>query len=128
MKVAVIGSGWMGSAFVTALATRTSHAVSVRGSHAKSSSTAALIRELGVSRADDKASLSAVVVVVAVPPSALAEVASDLKNYKGVVVSVIVPGAAGMALLCRRVVGVAWQEKAPHALDRSEPVGRDLLR
>jgi predicted dinucleotide-binding enzyme len=32
------------------------------------------------------------VVFVAVPPAALSEVAADLKDYTGVVVSVIVPG------------------------------------
>ena len=94
MKLAIIGSGRMGSAF----ATRTSHAVAVRGSHAKSGSAADLVRELGITRADDKALLSADVVFVAVPPAALSEVAADLKDYTGVVVSIIVPGAGGMTL------------------------------
>jgi predicted dinucleotide-binding enzyme len=40
MKLAIIGSGRVGSAFATASATRTSHAVAVRGSHAKSGSAA----------------------------------------------------------------------------------------
>ena len=98
MKLAIIGSGRMGSAFATAFATRTSHAVAVRGSHAKSGSAAELVRELGITRADDKALLSADVVFVAVPPAALSEVAADLKDYTGVVVSIIVPGAGGMTL------------------------------
>jgi ketopantoate reductase len=98
MKLAIIGSGRMGSAFATAFATRTSHAVAVRGSHAKSGSAAELVRELGITRADDKALLSTDVVFVAVPPAALSEVAADLKDYTGVVVSVIVPGAGGMTL------------------------------
>ena len=78
MKLAIIGSGRMGSAFATAFATRTSHAVAVRGSHAKSGSAADLVQELGITRADDKALLSADVVFVAVPPAALSEVAADL--------------------------------------------------
>jgi NADP oxidoreductase coenzyme F420-dependent len=85
MKLAIIGSGRMGSAFATAFATRTSHAVAVRGSHAKSGSAAELVRELGITRADDKALLSADVVLVAVPQAALSEVAADLKDYTGVV-------------------------------------------
>ena len=70
MKLAIVGSGRMGSAFATAFATRTSHAVVVRGSHAKSGSAAELVRELGITRADDKALLSADVIFVAVPPFA----------------------------------------------------------
>ena len=53
-KIVVIGTGRMGGAFATAFAKRTSHAVSIRGSHAGSSSAAALSRQLGVRVADDK--------------------------------------------------------------------------
>ena len=59
-KIVVIGTGRMGGAFATAFAKRTSHAVSIRGSHAGSSSTAALSRQLGVRVADDKELLAAV--------------------------------------------------------------------
>ena len=52
-KIVVIGTGRMGGAFATAFAKRTSHAVSIRGSHAGSSSAAALSRQLGVRVADD---------------------------------------------------------------------------
>ena len=47
-KIAVIGTGRMGGAFATAFAKRTSHTVSIRGSHADSSSAAALSHPLGV--------------------------------------------------------------------------------
>ena len=53
-KIVVIGTGRMGGAFATAFVKRTSHAVSIRGSHAGSSSAAALSRQLGVRVADDK--------------------------------------------------------------------------
>jgi 3-hydroxyacyl-CoA dehydrogenase len=58
-KIVVIGTGRMGGAFATAFAKRTSHAVSIRGSHAGSSSAAALSRQLGVRVADDKELLAA---------------------------------------------------------------------
>ena len=81
--IVVIGTGRMGGAFATAFTKRTSHAVSIRGSHAGSSSAAALSRLLGVRVADDK-ELSAVdVVFVATPPGALDDVAAALKGYAG---------------------------------------------
>ena len=58
-KIVVIGTGRMGGAFATAFVKRTSHAVSIRGSHAGSSSAAALSRQLGVQIADDKELLAA---------------------------------------------------------------------
>ena len=70
-KIVVIGTGRMGGAFATAFAERTSHTVSIRGSHAGSSSTAALTRQLGVRVADDKELLAADVAFVATPPAAL---------------------------------------------------------
>jgi len=60
----------MDGAFATAFAKRTSHAVSIRGSHAGSSSAAALSRQLDVRLADDKELLAADVVFVATPPAA----------------------------------------------------------
>lgn len=45
--IVVIGTGRMGGAFATAFAKRTSHTVSIRGSHAGSSSAAALSHQLG---------------------------------------------------------------------------------
>jgi len=44
-KIVVIGTGRMGGAFATAFAKRGSHAVSIRGSHARSSPAAALSRQ-----------------------------------------------------------------------------------
>jgi predicted dinucleotide-binding enzyme len=64
-KIVVIGTGRMGGAFATAFAERTSHTVSIRGSHAGSSSAAALSHQLGVRVADDKELLAADVVFVA---------------------------------------------------------------
>jgi predicted dinucleotide-binding enzyme len=81
------------------LRNRLRHADEPRGCGARPGGSAAeLVRELGITRADDKALLSADVVFVAVPPAALSEVAADLKDCTGVVVSIIVPGAGGMTL------------------------------
>ena len=44
-KIVVIGTGRMGGAFATAFAERTSHTVSIRGSHTGSSSAAAMQHE-----------------------------------------------------------------------------------
>jgi predicted dinucleotide-binding enzyme len=85
-KLVVIGTGRMGGAFATAFAERTSHAVSIRGSHADSSSAAALSRQLGVRVAGDKELLAADVVFVATPPGALDDVAAALKGYPGIIV------------------------------------------
>jgi predicted dinucleotide-binding enzyme len=68
-KVVVIGTGRMGGALATACAKRTSHKVSIRGSHAGSSSAAALSHPLGVRVADDKELLATDVVLVATPPA-----------------------------------------------------------
>ena len=97
-KIVVIGTGRMGGAFATAFVKRTSHAVSIRGSHAGSSSAAALSHQLGVRVADDKDLLAADVVFVATPPAALDDVAAALKGYAGIIVSAMVPGAGGYEL------------------------------
>ena len=97
-RIVVIGTGRMGGAFATAFAKRTSHAVLIRGSHAGSSSAAALSRQLGVRMADDKDLLAADVVFVATPPAALDDVAAALKGCAGIIVSVMVPGAGGHEL------------------------------
>lgn len=64
-KIVVIGTGRMGGAFATAFGERTS----LFGSHAGSSSAAALSHQLGVPVADDKELLAADV-FVATPPAA----------------------------------------------------------
>ena len=101
-KIVVIGTGRMGGAFATAFAKRTSHTVSIRGSHAGSSSAAALSRQLGVRVADDKELLAAEVVFVATPPAALDDVAAALKGYAGIIVSAMVPGAWRLRAEARR--------------------------
>jgi prephenate dehydrogenase len=82
-KIVVIGTGRMGGAFATAFAKRPSHAVSIRGSHAGSSSAAALSRQLGVRVADDKELLAADVAFVATPPATLDDVTAALKGLRG---------------------------------------------
>jgi prephenate dehydrogenase len=89
----------MGGAFATAFVKRTSHAVSIRGSHAGSSSAAALSRQLGVRVADDKELLAADIVFVATPPAALEDVAAALKGY------------AGAWLFSERRLYVDWMEE-----------------
>ena len=117
-KIVVIGTGRMGGAFATAFAKRTSHAVSIRGSHAGSSSAAALSRQLGVRVADDKELLAADIVFVATPPAALDDVAAALKGYAGIIVSAMVPGAGGYQL--KRDDGTS----AAQQLARLVPKGR----
>jgi 8-hydroxy-5-deazaflavin:NADPH oxidoreductase len=117
-KIVVVGTGRMGGAFATAFAKRTSHAVSIRGSHAGSSSAAALSRQLGVRVADDKELLAADVTFVATPPAALDDVAAALKGYEGIIVSAMVPGAGGYEL--KRDDGTSAAEQ----LARLVPKGR----
>ena len=97
-KIVVVGTGRMGGAFATAFAERTSHTVSIRGSHAGSSSAAGLSRQLGVRVAGDKELLAADVVFITTPPAALDDVAAALKGYAGIIVSAMVPGAGGYEL------------------------------
>ena len=79
-EIVVIGTGRMGGAFATAFAERTSHD---HGSHAGSSSAAALSRQLGVRVADDKELLAADVVFVATPPAAyICQSVSDRKELE----------------------------------------------
>ena len=117
-KIVVIGTGRMGGAFATAFAQRTSHDVSIRGSHAKSSSAASLSRQLGVRVAHDKELSAADVVFVAPPPGALDDVAAALKGYAGIIVSAMVPGAGGYEL--KRDDGTSAAEQ----LARLVPTGR----
>jgi predicted dinucleotide-binding enzyme len=95
MKITVMGTGRMGSAIATALATRTSHAVGVRGSNAKSRSAKGLAQQLKVAVATDAALLASDVILLTVPWAALATAASELKSYSGLVVSAVVPWSDG---------------------------------
>ena len=117
-KIVAIGTGRMGEAFATAFAERTSHTISIRGSHADSSSAAALGHQLGVRVADEKELLAADVVFVATPPGALDDVAAVLKGYAGIIVSAMVPGAGGYEL--KRDDGTSAAEK----IARLVPKGR----
>jgi predicted dinucleotide-binding enzyme len=117
-KIAVIGTGRMGGAFATAFAKRTSHTVSIRGSHADSSSVAAFSHQLGVQVADDKERLAADIVFVATPPAALDDAAAALKGFAGIIVSAMVPGAGGYEL--KRDDGTSAAEQ----LARLVPTGR----
>jgi len=96
MKLVVIGSGDMGSALATALATRAGHDLRVRGSRLGSHSATRLAQELGVTEASDHDLWAADVVFVVVPWDSLAAAAALLDGYRGVVVSVIVPWVAGI--------------------------------
>ena len=124
-KIVVIGTGRMGGTFATAFVKRTSHAVSIRGSHAGSSSAAALSRQLGVRVADDKELLAADIVFVATPPAALDDMAAALKGYAGIIVSVMVPGAGGYEL--KRDDGISAAERASSGRAGSGCRGRRWL-
>jgi predicted dinucleotide-binding enzyme len=63
MKVAIIRTGRMGSAFAAAFAKRTAPALFIRGSRPDSASAAALSRELGIAQATDKELLAAEVTI-----------------------------------------------------------------
>ena len=119
-KIVVIGTGRMGGAFATAFAKRTSHTVSIRGSHAGSSSAAALSRQLGVPMVDDKELLSADVVFVATPPATLDDVAATLKDYAGIIVSAMVPGAGGYEL--KRDDGTSAAEQLARLIQKGRVV------
>jgi len=97
---------------------KTSHTVSIRGSHAGSSSAAALSHQLGVRVADDKDLHAADIVFVATPLAALDDVAAALKRYAGIIVSAMVPGAGAYEL--KRDDGTSTAEQ----LARLTPKGR----
>src|ERR1700732_3948266 len=67
---------------------------------------------------DDKELLSADVVFVATPPATLDDVAATLKDYTGIIVSAMVPGAGGSEL--KRDAGTSAAEQ----LARLVPKGR----
>ena len=116
--IVVISTGRIGGGLATAFAKRTSHTVSIRGSHAGSCSAAALSHQLGVRVADDKELLAADVVFVATPPAALHDVAGALKGYAGIIVSAMVPGAGDYEL--KRDDGTSTAEQ----FARLVPTGR----
>ena len=95
MKLAIVGTGDMGSALATAFVHRSRHEVSVRGSRQESRSAVDLARQLGISESDDQGLNEADVVFVVVPWDALKAVARLLATCRGIIVSVIVPWAEG---------------------------------
>ena len=91
MKLAIVGTGDMGSAIATAFVERSDHDVSVRGSRRGSASAVGLARQLGIAEADDRALLDADVVFVIVPWEAVDAVSRLVGTCRGIVVSVVVP-------------------------------------
>jgi len=85
----------MGSAIATAIANRTGHTLSVRGSNSKSRSAKGLAQQLKVAVATDEDLRTADAVVLVVPWDALESAASELKNYRGLVISAVVPWSDG---------------------------------
>jgi 8-hydroxy-5-deazaflavin:NADPH oxidoreductase len=119
MRLVIIGSGDMGGAIAAAFAERTNHQVLVRGSRPGSHSAAALVRELGVTYADDHALLSADVLFVVVPWNSLDAVAEVLDAYRGVLVSVVVPWVDGADLRTGRLSAA---EQLAHLLPKARVV------
>lgn len=93
--IAVLGTGDMGGAVTQALAERTQHAVTVRGSHLGSASAAALVRRFQVQEATDADIHQSDIVFVVVPAKAIPGVVTLLQGYQGIVVSVSVSGTVG---------------------------------
>lgn len=96
MKICVLGLGNMGSAIAAALAARSSHQISVRGSRAGSATVAEAVRELRVTEASEADMLGCDVVFVVVPWAALEQAARALNGFRGIVVSVVVPWGEGV--------------------------------
>ncbi len=94
-KIAVVGTGDMGSAIATALVQRSKHDVFVRGRYPGSPSAVRLARRLGIAEADDRALREAAVVFVVVPWEAVEAVSRLLTACRGILVSVVVPWSEG---------------------------------
>jgi predicted dinucleotide-binding enzyme len=95
MKIAIVGTGDMGSAIATAFVQRSKHDVSVRGSRRGSPSALRLARHLGITEAGDQALRDAAVVFVVVPWEAIDAVSHLLAGCRGIIVSVVVPWTNG---------------------------------
>jgi len=81
----------MGGALATAFSERSTHHVVVRGATPGSESVLGLVRSLGIAEAGHDDALSADVLFLVIPWSALSAATSELENYRGVLVSVVVP-------------------------------------
>jgi predicted dinucleotide-binding enzyme len=94
-RITVLGTGDMGGAIAQALAERTQHAVTVRGSRPGSASAAALVDRLALREATDADIEQSDIVFVVVPAKAIPEIVPTLNDYGGIVVSVSVSATVG---------------------------------
>jgi 8-hydroxy-5-deazaflavin:NADPH oxidoreductase len=94
-RITVLGTGDMGGAIIQALTERTQHIIAVRGSRARSASATALVDRLGVREASEADIEHSDIVFVVVPTKAILAIEPLLREYRGIVVSVSVSGAAG---------------------------------
>jgi predicted dinucleotide-binding enzyme len=94
-RITVLGTGDMGGAIAQALAERTLHAVTVRGSRPGSASAAALVDRLALGEATDADIEQSDIVFVVVPAKAIPEIVPTLSDYGGIVVSVSVSATVG---------------------------------
>jgi 8-hydroxy-5-deazaflavin:NADPH oxidoreductase len=98
MQLAIIGSGDMGSALAGAFSQRASHRISVRGSSSGSESAQRLVRSLGIREATRADAMEADALFLVVPWAALPNAAAEFTDYRGILVSVVVPWSADGAI------------------------------
>jgi 8-hydroxy-5-deazaflavin:NADPH oxidoreductase len=91
MRIAIIGSGDMGGALATAFSRRSQHHVAVRGAAPGSASALRLVRSLGIPEASRDDALSADALFLVIPWPAIAAATKEFQDYRGVLVSVVVP-------------------------------------
>ena len=89
-NLVVVGCGAMGGALAEALRKRTPHTILVRGASAESRSATSLATRLEVDIARPEDISRADIVFVATPREAIPSLASLLRGYRGIIVSVIV--------------------------------------
>ncbi|REE07500.1 coenzyme F420-dependent NADP oxidoreductase-like protein [Paraburkholderia sp. BL27I4N3] len=94
-RIALVGTGSMGSAITEALVKRTSHDVFVRGSKFGYASATALSQRLGVRQAAEADITQSDFAFVAIPALAIEQVAALLKDFTCVVISVTVDENVG---------------------------------
>jgi predicted dinucleotide-binding enzyme len=90
LRIVVFGTGDMGAAIATALSERTDHFISVRGSRLGSASAKSLADLLGIEEATDAEIENSDVAFAVLPPQAIPAVLPTLRNFRGVLVSVVV--------------------------------------
>lgn len=94
-RITVLGAGDMGGAILQALTERTRHIVADRGSRLGSASATALVDRLGVREASEADIEHSDIVFAVVPAKAIPAIEPLLQEYRGIVISVSVSGAAG---------------------------------